>query len=640
MKATINKVDPIERRMQRGRRIARGCTLAALIGVGVTAVVNPGMFSSKLPMPTAEERDEAKKQRKKKKASKPKSRLTKKDIERLAKLRESKARKQMIEILVRLEKRIIIAEVEEARTTAKYRKSEGLFDSLANLLSEHVPEFGTRAHREIGEYRVAFWRAKDRDELRADAMTEALAHSIKNNVLVRTYRSSKAKSGLDAIQATAKQIESLLSRLEEYDVVLKPQTLRYLKSILSNAEAISTENRDLAVRGFAQPEDHPLNKGQRKNVRATCKPMSMNQLHQLSQEMAAHYTNLMGDVEAGELAAATEISFPEALDKLAHEPFAKDDLKDSLDQSLPGTSDELEGYSDALNEAQASAARALREADGEVPGEEGKDGEGDEGEGGDKSGDAEDGDGPFGSGGGNGTENSSEMGDPSGPGQRSKEAVWRSLALKSSLAAAQDRGRSVNVNSKQVLANVLPGRRFTSDSPRKGYLFIDTWHIIGPWDVSVPRHGEINFSRIYPVERKLDLDAVFTTGKTDRLFDDERGYAGKGTLNGRLTWQFYQSPTVEVRIPREQLANDALYFAYTEVFFEKPTVMNLAIGSDDAARIRVNGEVVFQDTGLSPYVIAEQVRQVKFKQGLNKILVRLVNGPGPCRFSLLLMPSE
>jgi hypothetical protein len=208
------------------------------------------------------------------------------------------------------------------------------------------------------------------------------------------------------------------------------------------------------------------------------------------------------------------------------------------------------------------------------------------------------------------------------------------------LGASQDRSREITVDKEKVIANVLPGRRFTADSARKGYLFIDTWHIIGPWEATGNPYRKVEFSKVYPLEKKIDLDAIYTTGRTQCRYDDERGYAGRKTMTGRLKWHFYQSPTVEVRIPREQLAHDSLYFAYTEVYFEQDATMHLAIASDDAARIRVNGQLVFEDTGLSPYVISEQVRQVHFKRGINKILVRLVNGPGPCRFSLLLTPKS
>lgn len=223
-------------------------------------------------------------------------------------------------------------------------------------------------------------------------------------------------------------------------------------------------------------------------------------------------------------------------------------------------------------------------------------------------------------------------------GQRSDGKVIPGLKIGSGLGVAQDRTHEVQVDKKKVLPNALPARRFSASTPRKGYLYIDTWHIIGPWDTDSNGSRQMDFSKVYPPDRKIDLDASYTGGKTKRIFDDERGYFGKSNMTGKLEWKFHQSPSVEVRIPREQLAHDALYFAYTEVYCEQDMELNMAIASDDAARIKVNDNVVFQDTGLSKYVISEKVKAVKFKKGVNKILVRLTNGGGPCRFSLLLVP--
>ncbi|NWK56390.1 hypothetical protein HW115_12270 [Verrucomicrobiaceae bacterium N1E253] len=637
MKLTTSKeLDPIERRMQRGRRVARVVTCIVLLAVGVTALLKPDLFSAQLSMPSEQERAEAKKQRQKKQSQKPRRRLSKLDVERLAKLREERARKQMMEMLRRLEQRIVLAEKEEAAVTARFRKDPALFDSLLPLLVEH----SDKVYGAIRKSRMQAYGEKTSVLHQKLKQLEPVAREVQIVwQFARRYQSHATEDAFKPLAAAVDRLTRVLAE-SDYTELLGQQALRYGLSIQSNVDAIRNQDRDMAVRGFAQPEDHPLSASQRAQFDRTIRPMTMAELHQLSQLMAEHYKNLMGDVAAGELADAAEIPFPVALDKLAHEPYAKDDMQEELQQEMPENVDQLDQFTEALTEAQMSAARALMESGGEMPGQgEGEQADGGEGQGGDKSGDAKFGDGPFGSGGGNGTENSNQQGDPSGPGQRSREAVWRSLALRSDLAASQDRSRQITVNKKKVLANVLPGRRFSSQSERKGYLFIDTWHIIGPWDAQATRGRQIDFSKIYPLEKKVDLDAIYTTGKRHFLYDDERGYAGKDERSGRLRWQFYQSPTVEVRIPREQLSNDALYFAYTEVYFEQETTMNLAIASDDAARIRVNGKIVFEDAGLSPYEISEQVRVVKFKRGVNKILVRLVNGPGPCRFSLLLIPK-
>lgn len=640
MKATTNKpLDPIEQRMRRGRRIARIFTLTVLVTVAVTAVINPGLFSADLKMPSAQEREEAKKSGQKKRASKPKRRLSPKDIERLAKLRRDRARKHVMEILRRLEKRIVIAEAKEAEVTAKFREDPRLFDSLKKLIVTHA----NKIYRGANSMRYRVIRPTMSQEERTELTNSLMPlnkQAWKLSPLLREYQKAASPEALEKMVSVSRDLVPLMERPELRKYV-ETQWIRYAKSIDQNGTALKTQNKDLAVRGFAQPEDHPLTTSERKYFEKTLQPMTMASLHQLSQEMAYHYKNLMGDVDAGQLAEVADIPLPEALDKLAHQPYAKDDMQDALQQGVPANLEELDALTEALGDAQASAGRALQESGGKLPGAQGEgEGEGEEGEGGDKSGDAEDGDGPFGSGGGNGTENSNQQGDPTNMGQKSDEEILRALALRSDLSAAQDRSRKIQVDKERVLANVLPGRRFTADSHRKGYLFIDTWHIIGPWDAQSNGGRQIDYSKIYPLERKIDLDAIYTTGKKHFIYNDERGYAGSDERSGRLTWQFYQSPTVEVRIPRKQLANDGLYFAYTEVYFEQETIMNLAIGSDDAARIRVNGNVVFEDRGLSPYVISEQVRQVKFKQGVNKILVRLVNGPGPCRFSLLLVPQK
>jgi hypothetical protein len=643
MKATTNKIDPIEKRMRRGRKIARSATLVVLLAVGVTAMIHPDLFSAQLKMPTEEERENAKKQRKKNQNKKPQRRLSKLDVERLAKLREKRARKHLMEILRRLEERIVIAEKEEAAVTAQFRKDPRLFDSIKDLIVSHTKKFAQAMRKDVGSYTYPFHRSKQPMNSVNRALIIAVSKMSRSlgSTSIQKYAKSTSDDSLDDLIHDFSKMEALLAdeKVVKMGFVPEKQTKRYLTSIKENAVAIKSNDRDRAVRGFAQPEDHPLNTSQRSALDRTLSPMSMAQLHQLSQDMATHYTNLMGDVDAGALAEAADIPFPEAVEKLAHQPFAADDMQELLDQEIPESVDGLDQFTDALNEGEISAEEALKKSGGETPMKPGERDPGDQDSKAEEAKPAE-AEGDDGNGGGEGSENSSQPGPKSSKGQLTDEQVLRSLALESALGASQNRSREITVDKEKVIANVLPGRRFTADSARKGYLFIDTWHIIGPWEATANPYRKVEFSKVYPLEKKIDLDAIYTTGRTQCRYDDERGYAGRKTMTGRLKWHFYQSPTVEVRIPREQLAHDSLYFAYTEVYFEQDATMHLAIASDDAARIRVNGQLVFEDTGLSPYVISEQVRQVNFKRGINKILVRLVNGPGPCRFSLLLTPKS
>ena len=173
------------------------------------------------------------------------------------------------------------------------------------------------------------------------------------------------------------------------------------------------------------------------------------------------------------------------------------------------------------------------------------------------------------------------------------------------------------LDTEKIRAEAMPGRRFTDESERAGWLYIDTWYVIGPWE----NHGRIDWDVLHPPEWEVDLARTYTDGKEGR----------------ELSWQFTQSNVMRCTPPDEQ--PDGTYYCYTEAFFDRDRDMLLAIASDDAAKVWVNDILVWQDSGLSSWSLDEGFRKVAFNQGFNRILVRLENGPLECQYSLLLCPS-
>ncbi len=171
------------------------------------------------------------------------------------------------------------------------------------------------------------------------------------------------------------------------------------------------------------------------------------------------------------------------------------------------------------------------------------------------------------------------------------------------------------LSEDRVLAQTLPGRIFDPESPRTGWLYIDTWYIIGPWE----NQGRINFKENHPPESLIDLDAEYT-----------------GKLDQSIAWQFHQSDNIRIKPPREM--ESATYYAYTEVYFAEETDMLVAVASDDAARVWLNDMLIWEDAGNSPWRLDEGFRKVRFRQGFNTLLLRIENGPVTCTFSLLMCP--
>lgn len=192
-------------------------------------------------------------------------------------------------------------------------------------------------------------------------------------------------------------------------------------------------------------------------------------------------------------------------------------------------------------------------------------------------------------------------------------------------SAGGDVQESVKFNAKKIVREALPGRMFTDASKRQGWLYLDTWYVIGPWE----NEGEPKFDVIHPPEVSVDLDAEYFDGKyADRKKHPDRV----------LRWHFVQSD--EVRVQPHRTFGAATYYAYTEVYFDQPRDMLLAFGADAAGRCWVNGDLIWQDDIRSYWGLGEGYRKVRFHKGYNRVLVRIMNGSGECAWSVLVCPIE
>jgi hypothetical protein len=187
----------------------------------------------------------------------------------------------------------------------------------------------------------------------------------------------------------------------------------------------------------------------------------------------------------------------------------------------------------------------------------------------------------------------------------------------------QNNPSGVRLNGRQALAQALPGRRFDMDSSRKGWIFVDTWYMIGPWNL--PKGPE--FEQSFPPETIVDLDATY---------EGKRHPMTKQVMN--LSWHFIQSGSMRINPPDE--LSSGVYFAYTEVFCASTMDVVVAVASDDRAKLWINDLVVFQDVGLSGWRLDEGFRRVLLKPGYNTLLLRLENGPGGANFSVLMCPAD
>jgi len=150
-------------------------------------------------------------------------------------------------------------------------------------------------------------------------------------------------------------------------------------------------------------------------------------------------------------------------------------------------------------------------------------------------------------------------------------------------------------------------------------VYLDQWYVVGPFDAQ----GPVRLQQAYPPEWGVDLDAV---------------YRGKdGSL---LQWVLVDDPTYPF-IPPDR-AENAVFYAWTEVRVDHDTTVWLDIGADDDSKLWLNDELVWVSGDgdkawyhrpfyqLAPQVAAydlvEGRRRVTLHAGRNTLLFKLYNG--------------
>jgi hypothetical protein len=179
----------------------------------------------------------------------------------------------------------------------------------------------------------------------------------------------------------------------------------------------------------------------------------------------------------------------------------------------------------------------------------------------------------------------------------------------------------------------LAGRKVKSGATAADWMYVDSWHIIGPFDNA----GRENIEKKFPPETVVDLNAT---------------YLGKD--NQPIRWEFTQvgeprvTPTFRNFHPERHRTGATydywihgieyiIYYAYTELYFEQACDLWIAVGSDDYCKVWIEDQLVWASgKQQKTWRLDEGLRKVHFHQGVNRVLFRVENGWRGTDFSLVL----
>ena len=181
---------------------------------------------------------------------------------------------------------------------------------------------------------------------------------------------------------------------------------------------------------------------------------------------------------------------------------------------------------------------------------------------------------------------------------------------------------AVPVDAPVVEKTILPsfGRKVGASGEGAEWMAVTDWYLLGPFDNT----GRANIDRVFPPESLVDLNAVYL-GKGDRT----------------IRWTF---TTAIDKLGQSRPANwesYGIWYAYTELKFDKPCDLWISMGSDDKGQVWINDVPVW--ISASHHKIwhpGEAQRRVHFEKGRNRVLFRVENGQHGMGFSFWVKLEE
>jgi D-alanyl-D-alanine carboxypeptidase len=86
--------------------------------------------------------------------------------------------------------------------------------------------------------------------------------------------------------------------------------------------------------------------------------------------------------------------------------------------------------------------------------------------------------------------------------------------------------------------------------------------------------------------------------------------------------------------------NDAVAYAWTVIEMSAPAAVQLGIGSDDAVKVWLNGELVHENWVFRPLTLDQDLVPIRFRKGKNHLLLKIYNGDGSWGFACRLAGPE
>jgi hypothetical protein len=178
----------------------------------------------------------------------------------------------------------------------------------------------------------------------------------------------------------------------------------------------------------------------------------------------------------------------------------------------------------------------------------------------------------------------------------------------------------------------VAGRKLMGDGPKADWMFIDTWYLIGPFE----HPGVGNLEKSFPPEWGIDLDAVYLGQK--------RPDTGQPS---RLTWEWMKVHGLPIHPPRHRIMDEAVWYAWTEVYSDRKQTKMCFFGSDDFGQVwkvkeGEDNELIWKSpkTPHPWYPDRSGPVPVTFEKGYTQILFKLENRWGNTGFSMCIYLPE